>query len=131
MSPRVYSMRGRRAAPPDAVYVGRPSQWGNPFELGPKMGRAEAIVRFRLEVLPFLDLAPLRGKDLVCWCAPKPCHADVLLEAANRPASAASSARPSDDSPASASSASPTSTMSSGAAAVETATAGPDLPSGS
>jgi hypothetical protein len=25
----------------------------------------------------------LRGKDLVCWCAPKLCHADVLLEIAN------------------------------------------------
>jgi len=28
-------------------------------------------------------LSPLRGKDLVCWCAPLPCHADVLLELAN------------------------------------------------
>lgn len=25
----------------------------------------------------------LKGKDLVCWCAPKPCHADILLEIAN------------------------------------------------
>ena len=25
----------------------------------------------------------LKGKDLVCWCAPQPCHADVLLEIAN------------------------------------------------
>lgn len=25
----------------------------------------------------------LRGKDLACWCADKPCHADVLLEIAN------------------------------------------------
>lgn len=32
----------------------------------------------------------LRGKDLACWCAlDKPCHADVLLEIANRPADAA------------------------------------------
>ena len=28
-------------------------------------------------------LAPLRGKDLVCWCSPLPCHADVLLRMAN------------------------------------------------
>ncbi len=28
----------------------------------------------------------LRGKNLACWCAPgAPCHADVLLEIANRP----------------------------------------------
>jgi hypothetical protein len=25
----------------------------------------------------------LKGKDLICFCAPKPCHADVLLEIAN------------------------------------------------
>jgi hypothetical protein len=25
----------------------------------------------------------LRGKILGCWCAPKPCHGDVLLEVAN------------------------------------------------
>lgn len=25
----------------------------------------------------------LRGKDLLCWCYPAPCHADVLLELAN------------------------------------------------
>lgn len=38
-----------------------------------------------------LDLSPLRGKDLVCWCpltwrdgTPHPCHADTLLELANR-----------------------------------------------
>jgi hypothetical protein len=37
------------------------------------------------------DLAVLRGKDLACWCPlvdkdgkPVPCHADVLLELANR-----------------------------------------------
>lgn len=25
----------------------------------------------------------LKGKDLVCWCAPLPCHGDVLLRLAN------------------------------------------------
>jgi hypothetical protein len=25
----------------------------------------------------------LRGKSLVCWCAPERCHADVLLELCN------------------------------------------------
>ncbi|HEY1865170.1 MAG TPA: DUF4326 domain-containing protein [Roseiarcus sp.] len=25
----------------------------------------------------------MRGKDLACWCAPKPCHGDVLLRRAN------------------------------------------------
>jgi hypothetical protein len=32
-------------------------------------------------------IGPLRGKDLVCWCPlDQPCHADVLLELANRKA---------------------------------------------
>ncbi len=31
-------------------------------------------------------LAPLRGHDLACWCRlDEPCHADVLIEIANRP----------------------------------------------
>lgn len=33
------------------------------------------------------SLEELRGKNLACWCRPNsPCHADVLLELANRPA---------------------------------------------
>lgn len=32
-----------------------------------------------------MDVAPLRGKNLACWCPlDEPCHADVLLEVANR-----------------------------------------------
>ncbi len=29
-------------------------------------------------------LPELRGKNLACWCGDKPCHADVLLELANK-----------------------------------------------
>jgi Domain of unknown function (DUF4326) len=29
------------------------------------------------------QLPELRGRDLVCWCAPEACHGDVLLELAN------------------------------------------------
>jgi hypothetical protein len=28
-------------------------------------------------------LEPLRGKDLVCWCAPKRCHCETLIRLAN------------------------------------------------
>ncbi len=48
------------------------------------MSREEVIRKFECEVLPTLDLMPLRGKDLVCYCAPKACHADVLLREANK-----------------------------------------------
>lgn len=77
--------------PSGAVYVGRPSQWGNPWRVARGVAAAEAVRRYR-EWLYGLDpeertrlLAPLRGRDLACWCQPhQPCHADVLLAAANQ-----------------------------------------------
>lgn len=136
--------------PEGAVYVGRPSLWGNPFpvdgdtqpwfalalgEMANRPGRIRAVVKayrwwltggrlpipertpgpgdieysdgssahtvdipvgmgllmltrdgpFRLGPEERPDLAALRGKDLACWCPlDQPCHADVLLELANR-----------------------------------------------
>lgn len=86
-----------------AVNVARPSVWGNPFPLHDKQGRRirnnkEAVCEFR-ELLgpqpenvvrlymPLEDVQrALRGKNLACWCRPgSPCHADILLEMANRP----------------------------------------------
>ena len=73
--------------PPGAVYVGRPTKWGNPFPLPSLIrysDRVKAVGRFADEVLPYLDLEPLRGKDLACFCRlDDMCHADALLEAAN------------------------------------------------
>ena len=70
-----------------AVYVGRPSRWGNPFRIGRDGSRAEAIAKYEAWVLERSDLLAalptLRGRDLACWCAPLPCHADVLLRLAN------------------------------------------------
>jgi hypothetical protein len=88
----VYSRRkGAIPAPPnDAVYVGRGTPWGNPFRIDNVMGDTRDVVlsKFRAyaERRAFVEddwLLPLRGKNLVCWCAPKPCHADVLIELAN------------------------------------------------
>jgi hypothetical protein len=88
--------------PEGAIYVGRPSKWGNPWRIGEKhpadghrLTRDEVIGMYR-KAIPemlqvkredgslILDLLELRGKDLVCWCTPLPCHADVLLELANK-----------------------------------------------
>ena len=73
---------------PECVYVGRPSRWGNPFVIGRDGTRDEIIAKYRAWVLakPVLMAAldELRGKNLVCWCAPERCHADVLLEFSNR-----------------------------------------------
>lgn len=78
--PRVHH-KAKRTAPPDAVYIGRGSKWGNPFRIGVDGTRDQVCDRFAKEVLPKLDLEPLRGKDLVCFCYPKRCHGDSILEA--------------------------------------------------
>lgn len=69
--------------PVDAVFCGRPSRYGNPFRIGVDGTRDEVCDRFEREVLPSLDVSNLRGKDLVCYCAPQRCHCDALLVKAN------------------------------------------------
>ena len=92
ISPKVLNKRTDKI-PSDAVYVGRPSKWGNPFKMNDpllpaglsRLGRRKAVIaEYHLWITrqPGLmdSLRELKGKDLVCWCAPLPCHADVLLE---------------------------------------------------
>ena len=88
--PKVWN-RKQRDCPKDAVYVGRPSKWGNPFKIGLHGTREQVITKYREHILKCIhdnpsvfDLSELRGKDLACWCHPQPCHADVLLELANK-----------------------------------------------
>ncbi len=69
--------------PANTVKVDRSTQWGNPFTRA-NSGPVDPVLRFACETVPLLDLAPLRGKNLACWCAlDEPCHADQLLIAAN------------------------------------------------
>ena len=74
--------------PKDATYIGRPSKWGNPFVIGRDGTRPEVIAKYRRWLCdqPNLvgSLPEIRGRDLVCFCAPRACHGDVLLELANR-----------------------------------------------
>jgi hypothetical protein len=65
------------------VDITRNSKWGNPFELPVDGSRAEVIYNYEYHYLPYKPsltaiLHELRGKVLVCWCAPEPCHGDVL-----------------------------------------------------
>jgi hypothetical protein len=79
------------------VYIGRPSQWGNPYSH--KDGttaefkvdsREEAIEEYRKYLIRQIrsgdvtieELQSLQGKVLGCWCHPKPCHGDILVKAA-------------------------------------------------
>ena len=82
-SPRVLNIH----AGGKGVYVGRGSKWGNPFHIGAHGNRAQVIARYRAWLVqqPALmaALGQLRGKDLVCYCAPLACHGDVLLQLAN------------------------------------------------
>ena len=81
--PRVWNKRGPDT-PLDAVYIGRPGKWGNPFIIGKDGDRATVILKFEeyLRNSPKLldELSELRGKDLACWCAPNACHGDVLIK---------------------------------------------------
>mgnify|MGYP003430463124 CR=1 FL=1 len=82
--------------PEGAIYVGRPSKWGNMFRIGEdhsyyagpiatKATAAQSAELYgRFLVADGIDLSELRGHDLACWCPlDQPCHADVLLELAN------------------------------------------------
>ncbi len=69
------------------IYIGRPSKWGNPFEIGKDGTRDEVIKKYENYILnnPKLlaALPELKGKILGCWCSPKSCHGDVLVRLAN------------------------------------------------
>ncbi len=78
------------------VYIGRGSKWGNIYTQFPHLGgsliivssRTEAIQKYKEWILTQPQLIAdakkeLRGKNLICYCSPLPCHGDVLLEIAN------------------------------------------------
>lgn len=121
MAQRIQRRRAKGWRMPEAaIYVGRPTRWGNPFAVvsaGTEIGlfgdrervwtvdgpsqffrgtgdrewaadyAARLYKRWLLGSMKRVeDLVPLlRGHDLACWCPlDQPCHADVLLELANR-----------------------------------------------
>jgi len=76
--------------PEGAVYIGRGrgSIWGNPFAIGEHGTREEVIDKYREWAYSEPELIRtarvlLAGKDLVCFCAPKACHGDILIQIAN------------------------------------------------
>lgn len=77
------------------VYIGRTVRsrwrdigWGNPFKVGKDGTREEVIEKYHswIQTQPQLlaRLPELKGRRLGCWCAPEPCHGDVLAELAER-----------------------------------------------
>ena len=86
--------------PPGAIYVGRPTKWGNHIKVGdygksPQARRTahwlavldfEKSIEWNPEGEAYKEAArrELRGHDLACFCRlDEPCHADVLLRIAN------------------------------------------------
>lgn len=81
------------------VYIGRPSALGNPFKVATPAERGSAIVLFR-DYLPeayskggkvkkAIDDLVVKFKageeiNLLCFCAPRPCHGDVIREFVER-----------------------------------------------
>ncbi len=101
MPMRIQRKRSRGWRMPEgAVYVGRPTKYGNRYVIGEPYPfvndhncTAEDVVWLfevelkGMEAMGTLEefIKPLRGKDLACWCKDgSPCHADVLLKYANR-----------------------------------------------
>lgn len=107
---RVQRKRSKDFKIGNLVYVGRPSQWGNPAKIGDwyllpryslSLGTGSVLVKDnRIAVAAFYEyciaraekypyefaswLRPLVGRDLCCWCSPdQVCHADILLFFAN------------------------------------------------
>jgi hypothetical protein len=76
--------------PDHGISVARPHKWGNPFLVGtpgvPDAVTAVALYRQWLPGSPLAaELPELAGHDLMCFCPlGQSCHADVLLELANR-----------------------------------------------
>jgi hypothetical protein len=73
--------------PPNSIYIGRPGPLGSPFVIGIHGNRKKCIekhINFVLESPAILTrVRQLKGLDLVCWCAPEPCHGDFYLKLAN------------------------------------------------
>ena len=88
--------------PEGAVYVGRGSQWGNPFKVGIDGTAKECVEKYSKMLMPYTHqsnngmddfllsqanmhwIEQLKGKDLACWCKEsEQCHADWLLFIAN------------------------------------------------
>lgn len=79
---------------PFDIFIGRPSKWGNPFtHLEHSLGEYkvessdEAITKYKewIRTQPELmaSLHELKGKTLGCYCKPKRCHGDILVEMVN------------------------------------------------
>lgn len=93
---KILNRHSLRSWPPGALYIGRGTPFGNPSSIQETGSRDQALADFHVYLESLIarvergtgdlhDLATyeaLRGlredSELVCSCAPKPCHGDIL-----------------------------------------------------
>lgn len=85
--PKVYN-KHHGDYPDGSVYIGRGSNYGNPYIINTHGNRTEVIAMYKEAFCKTKEQKEkirhdLFGKDLVCFCKPKDCHGDILLEIAN------------------------------------------------
>jgi hypothetical protein len=72
-----------------SVYIGRPSVYGNPYQIGRHGTRGEVIRKHKIWLYASKDrlqqARKLQGKVLVCYCHPLACHGDTLAHVADMP----------------------------------------------
>lgn len=93
---QVVNIRKIDRTDPDVVYIGRGSIWGNPFSHKEgtkaiwKVGTVEEAIQHYREYLwaaikegdiTLCMLKELDGKRLACYCAPNPCHGNIIKRA--------------------------------------------------
>ena len=78
--------------PKDAVYIGRPSRYGNPFPMRSEKDRDKVCDQYDEWIMEDIQerillrermKKELEGKDLVCFCVPDRCHGETVMRIAN------------------------------------------------
>lgn len=84
--PEVYSKRKGAPKPPGyAVLIDRTTSLGNPYVIGRDGNREEVLQQFeayardriRRDANFRATVRSLLVADLLCWCAPLPCHGNI------------------------------------------------------
>lgn len=87
-------VRNKRTYKGPGEYIGRPSILGNPFEMKAEKDRDKVIAEYREwfkiqikenpnfkeELIRLYKIALKQELNLICWCAPKACHGDVIKD---------------------------------------------------
>lgn len=70
------------------ISIDRRSIFGNPFPITKTCTREQCIKLYKYWFNEMIETSPsfkdevkkLKGKTLICWCTPLPCHGNVIIE---------------------------------------------------